>query len=78
MKKVYWIVSGEGEVGNFERVVTTELGIKQRLTRERCGGDRWARAYGDVYIAADGTVAGYDVESGETHTLPEDARNDAV
>ena len=59
------IVSGEGEVG------TTEIyngkrslrAIKMRLTKERCGGDRWARAivfshannYGDVFV---------DVETG--------------
>lgn len=63
-KKIYWMISGEGERGTWERVVTTERGIKLRLTRERCGGDRWARAYGDIFETDNGK-AGYDVETGE-------------
>lgn len=40
------IVSGEGEVGTVERFVgkRTIRAIKARLTREKCGGDRWASA----------------------------------
>mgnify|MGYP006907989524 CR=1 FL=1 len=64
-KKVYWILSGEGECGTWERKVSTEGGIKSILTRERCGGDRWAHAYGDCYETKDGSLAGYDVETGE-------------
>ncbi len=39
------IVSGEGENGMVEIYtgVKTVRAIKARLTRERCGGDRWAR-----------------------------------
>lgn len=40
------IVSGEGNFGDTE-VYTgkrTQRAIKSRLTRERCNGDRWARA----------------------------------
>lgn len=46
MKKQYLICSGEGEIGRWEVTnPTTEIGIKQRLTKERCHGDRWASAY---------------------------------
>lgn len=40
------IVSGEGENGTIEQYEgkRTERAIKMRLTKERCGGDRWARA----------------------------------
>lgn len=72
MKKVYWILSGEGVVGTWERVVSTPRGIKMRLTRERCGGDRWARTYEDVYKTQFG-IAGFDIETGKAGTLPDDA-----
>ena len=60
------IVSGEGDVGtsktyNGKRTIRA---IKMRLTKERCGGDRWAKVmvfmhsndFGDVFV---------DVETGE-------------
>ena len=78
MKNVYWLISGEGETGTWERVVTTARGIKLRLTRERCGGDRWARAYESPYATTDGGVAGHDVEDGSPSPLPEEARTDVV
>ena len=74
--RIYWLVSGEGDNGTWDRVETTPRGIKMRLTRERCGGDRWARAYELPYETADGCVAGYDVEDGLPSTLPEEARAD--
>lgn len=39
------IVSGEGESGTREEYTgkRTARAIRARLTRERCGGDRWAR-----------------------------------
>ena len=43
-KKKWALCSGEGEIGHIESKTATELGIKRILTRERCGGDRWARA----------------------------------
>ena len=43
-KKNWSICSGEGEIGTQETKYATEIGIKRILTRERCGGDRWARA----------------------------------
>jgi hypothetical protein len=41
------IHSGEGEDGSLEEYTgkRTERAIKLRLTRERCHGDRWARAW---------------------------------
>ena len=62
--KVYWIKSGEGECGTCSRKVATERGIFCILSRERCGGDRWARAFGDIFNTEHGK-AGYDVETGE-------------
>lgn len=55
------ILSGEvGRNGTFEsfRGTRSELAINRRLAKERCNGDRWARAYiflhenegGKVYI----------------------------
>lgn len=40
------IVSGEGSQGKAELYTgkRTERAIKARLEKERCGGDRWARA----------------------------------
>lgn len=43
-RQTYTITSGEGEIGTTETVRMTEMGLKRRLTRERCGGDRWAFA----------------------------------
>lgn len=60
------IISGEGEIGTAEAYngKRTMRAIKTRLTRERAGGDRWARAevyshsneYGHVFV---------DLETGE-------------
>jgi hypothetical protein len=45
MEKSKWVIwSGEGERGTKEIKVATEIGIKRILTKERCGGDRWAYA----------------------------------
>lgn len=41
----YTITSGEGAgEGTTETASLTEIGLKRRLTKERCGGDRWAFA----------------------------------
>lgn len=65
------ILSGEGDYGNFEIYTgkRTPRAIKMRLTKERCGGDRWARAlvYShslhcyDIY---------YNLETGDAESLP--------
>lgn len=49
------IVSGEGAHGTVEPYTgtRTERAIKMRLTRERCDGQRWARAeaqHGDTWV----------------------------
>ena len=38
------IISGEGELGTVEAYIgaRTARAVKSRLTKERCGGDRWA------------------------------------
>jgi hypothetical protein len=45
------IISGEGERGTSETYEgkKTVRAIKMRLTKERCGGDRWARVEIDGY-----------------------------
>ena len=77
-KAAYWMLSGEGELGTWERVVTTPLGIKRRLTKERCGDDRWARAYGDIYETQDGQIVGHDIEYGVPRCLPDEACQDIM
>lgn len=57
------IVSGEGTVGGSD-VYTgkrTVRAIKSRLTRERCNGDRWARAEALVHPETDDSPAVYCV-----------------
>lgn len=45
IEKIKWVIwSGEGERGTKEIKLATETGIKRILTKERCGGDRWAYA----------------------------------
>ncbi len=52
------IVSGEGENGMVEEYTgaKTVRAIKARLTRERCGGDRWARVDTDDGMALAGLI----------------------
>lgn len=56
------IISGEGEVGIIEAHTgrPTKRAVMARIKRERCGGDRWAKAIAHV----DG-AEGFDVETGE-------------
>ena len=53
--KTIWIVSGEGEQGTREQYSgkLTARALKLRLTRERRGGDRWAR----IEVQIDGACA---------------------
>ena len=67
----YYMLSGEGDRGVWERVRTTERGIKMRLRRERCGGDRWAHAVrltGQDVRSGDGI--GEDIETGRMWFVP--------
>jgi hypothetical protein len=57
MKQRYLICSGEGEVGHFEITnKITEIGLKRRVTAEKCDGDRWCKAweYSHVRIEPEG------------------------
>jgi hypothetical protein len=77
-KSIYYILSGEGIKGTWSRVETTRLGLKQRLTREKCGGDRWAKAwvYGGKEIDDAGEWTGwhimYGIEGTEFTAVPDD------
>ena len=62
-KNVYWIKSGEGECGTWERKVATKRGIFRILSRERCGGDRFAYAYGSIRKTDNGVI-GINIETG--------------
>lgn len=71
------ILSGEGDYGNFELYTgkRTVRAIKLRLTKERCGGDRWARAL--IYCHdADGGYIYYNLETGDPKFLPDNFDND--
>jgi len=62
------VTSGEGEVGHVDPYTGTRTvrAIKRQLSRERAGGDRWARA--SVYShqsAVDGGDVWIDVETGD-------------
>lgn len=62
-KTTYIVISGEGcGEGISRKVQATDRGIKRILTKERCGGDRWARAF---YRLNAHTQIGIDSESGE-------------
>ncbi len=76
--QVYWIVSGEGECGTWERKIATERGIKRILAKERCNGDRWAHAYGDIYKTKYGGIAGFDVEGHSLGYVTDEAGKDVL
>ena len=73
------ILSGEGENGTFEEYngKRTMLAIKSRLRKERCNGDRWARAYIYLYTNDLGDVY-KDIEDGELRhiNLDDDEEDD--
>ena len=52
------ILSGEGDGGTAEDYTgaKTVRAIKARLTRERCGGDRWSRVDTDDGMALCGVI----------------------
>lgn len=69
--KPFYVLSGEGERGTWRKVWSTRRGIKSLLKRERCGGDRWAHAYGDECFTETGDLVGCDVETGEYRLVSE-------
>ena len=66
------IVSGEGDYGTVEVYdgKRTDRAIKMRLTRERCHGDRWARAVIYTHTASDGADVGMDCTDGIVGYFP--------
>lgn len=65
------IISGEGEGPGIVEVFEgkrTLRAIKMRLARERCGGQRWARAVVYSHSNAGGKV-GINLETGEYCSL---------
>lgn len=70
-KKVYWILSGEGELGTWTRHYVTPRGIKRIATRERCGGDRWAKVFVEVPETWTSQAHLIDIVTGDTREVPE-------
>ena len=64
-KETFYVLSGEGENGTWAVVETSD--IKRLLKKERCGGDRWVKAYrkADCFETKTLGVAGYDAETNE-------------
>jgi hypothetical protein len=62
---VVWSGEGTGPASKIELRFTTERGIKRILTNERCGGDRWARAFYKPYGVG---TEGVDFETGEVRS----------
>lgn len=64
------ILSGEGDYGSFKLYTgkRTMRAIKIRLTKERCGGDRWARALVYSY-SNDHYDIYYNLETGDVKAL---------
>lgn len=69
-KKHYVVLSGEGENGTFEHRLATDVGIKRILTRERCGGDRWASVYCYFYLGDSFQVVGVEIDTGLPNIMP--------
>ena len=71
MNKEIRIISGDGETGTVERYSgkCSERAIKLRLARERCNGDRWAKAV-QYSHSNNGCNVGIDLETGEYCTFP--------
>jgi hypothetical protein len=68
------ILSGEGTGGGFAEVYKgkrTSRAIKLRLTKERCGGDRWAKAIAYSH-RIEGGHAGINCETGEHEIYPKE------
>lgn len=69
-KRTYYILSGEGTgEGTWRYVTVTDRGIKRMLTTERCGGDRWAKAYSLVRNTILTSPVGVDIETGDARDM---------
>ena len=71
-KKTYWILSGEGENGTWEKHTATLTGIKRIATKERCGGDRWAQIWEEI-PETDTTEAHIcNIDDGDMRDIPDE------
>lgn len=61
------IISGEGENGGTETYngKRTIRAIKMRLKKERCNGDRWAKALVFSHVGQYGLDVDMNIETGE-------------
>jgi hypothetical protein len=75
-RKIIAIISGEGEIGTVSRYTgkDSDIAIKSKLTRERCNGDRWAKAVIYSHKNNYGRI-GTDFETGEYVELSSFARS---
>ena len=71
-KKTYWILSGEGETGTWEKHHCTLTGAKRIATKERCGGDRWARIFEEVPETETELAYVIDIDNGDMRDMPEE------
>lgn len=69
IKRTFYILSGEGDVGTWAGpYVTTGRGIDIRAKKARSGGDRWARVFEQFKNCV------IDIANGETRDIPNPAR----
>jgi hypothetical protein len=71
-KKTYWILSGEGETGTWEKHIATLTGIKRIATKERCGGDRWAQIWEEIPETETAAAHIYDIDNGDMRDVPDE------
>lgn len=66
------ILSGEGERGTWTayKGTRTARAVRARLTRERCGGDRTARAYVYVGRNAGGEPIAHELDGDDIRPWP--------
>lgn len=71
-REIYFLFSGKGEYGTWEIVDTDD--ISKVLNKERCNGDRWAKAYPakTAYITEYDEVIADDCETGESAIISDD------
>jgi len=68
----YWILGGDGEVGEWERFDGTKDELAAKLETMRSHEGSWARAVEDAFETVDDGWAGYDAETGEVTPIPTD------
>ena len=71
-KKTYWILSGEGETGTWEKHYATLTGIKRIATKERCGGDRWASIWEEIAETETTEAHICSIDDGEMRDIPDE------